>query len=341
MTTPEILESAGNILGMLHDNASAFAEQMQQRFERNNAPPPYKSKESTRQPSLAPPDEQKHQEQESWYLEQARQASQPIRWFRSQVDAERKRIWASAREYDLLRQNNTIPTGGALEDTAIQRVRDRWKEEGIWYQGWNETGMPEGPWPHELSLESMRGSQSSSSLFAPLRRRSEDEQEGNNIPLHTSQASCPGPQFLMEMRRQWLCLANDAVATQDLGWKSYDAAKAQWKKWGVPWVWGSWPGAKWPHEMDSNEVRLLSTERQSNSPARFPPQSQDSVSVELALPTTTQTPPSPPRAFPPASRTSKKRKGTKGVPPESSSLGNSEPPRRSTRLQENKRRRLR
>lgn len=37
----------------------------------------------------------------------------------------------------------------------------------------------------------------------------------------------------MEWRRQWIRLKNDAVATQDLGGKSYDAAKAQWKKWGV------------------------------------------------------------------------------------------------------------
>jgi hypothetical protein len=53
--------------------------------------------------------------------------------------------------------------------------------------------------------------------------------------------------------------------------------------------WGEWPGAKWPHELDLDEVRLLSTERQSNSPARFPPQSQGSVSPVPTLPTTTET----------------------------------------------------
>ena len=74
-------------------------------------------------------------------------ASKPNEQFSTQVGLERKRIW-NAHPYT---SGKSMPLGDILVKEASQAVKERWVEQGIWNNKWNQFAY--GRWKHEEALE--------------------------------------------------------------------------------------------------------------------------------------------------------------------------------------------
>jgi hypothetical protein len=79
----------------------------------------------------------------------------PLQQFEAQVDEEKKRIWNANPRTNWM---SKIPIAGTEEKQAIETIKERWVEQGIWKDKWDEMAAGRGyanvgKWKHEESLE--------------------------------------------------------------------------------------------------------------------------------------------------------------------------------------------
>lgn len=187
----------------------------------SDSPPPYTSDPSgttTRSASPDPPsEEQQHREERRWQLIRERRASLPREQFSAQIDEEMRRVWNADPRTSWMSQ---MPIGGPVEENAIKTVKNRWIEQGIWNNKWNE--MASGRWKHEepLELESETDTDAESpprplSIFGipqkqpqpkPRRPKSDDEKrriaERRVVREREREASRPYHQFVYQISKE-------------------------------------------------------------------------------------------------------------------------------------------
>lgn len=83
-----------------------------------------------------------------------RAASVPLQQFEAQKDEETRRIWNINPRTNRISKSKII-IGGTEEKEAIETVKKRWVEQGIWKDKWDE--MTDGRymnvgWKHEEPL---------------------------------------------------------------------------------------------------------------------------------------------------------------------------------------------
>jgi hypothetical protein len=85
-----------------------------------------------------------------------RAASLPLQQFEAHVDEEKKRIWNANPRTSWMDESH-IAIAGTEEKQAIETVKKRWVEQGIWKDKWDEMAAGRyrniGKWKHEEPLE--------------------------------------------------------------------------------------------------------------------------------------------------------------------------------------------
>ena len=251
-------------------------------------PPSYVSNPSgttTRSASPEPPnDEQRRREQREQRFQRRRKlmderaASLPLQQFDAQVDEEKKRIWNANPRTNWM---SKIPIAGTEEKQAIETIKERWAEQGIWKDGWDEMAagrgyMGVGKWKHEEPLELESESETDTEAESPpptfsifgvpqkppqpkLRRpKSDDERrqiaERRAIWEREREASRPYYQFIYQIskgreRTQDESTNGEGADAADINTRAYENVKSSWIKRGI-WNtgWGILPGMSWKHE---------------------------------------------------------------------------------------------
>ncbi|TVY92750.1 hypothetical protein LAWI1_G002076 [Lachnellula willkommii] len=137
--------------------ALAGLEEHPERLDRerrrfSDSPPLYKSDMSgttTRSQSPNPPtEEQRLRQQRRMQLAGEREASEPRKQFRAQVEEERRRIWNAEPRTGWMEITSDLYT---FQEEARETVKKRWVEQGIWNNKWNYYTI--GRWKHEEPLE--------------------------------------------------------------------------------------------------------------------------------------------------------------------------------------------
>ncbi|KAH6704341.1 hypothetical protein BKA61DRAFT_636107 [Leptodontidium sp. MPI-SDFR-AT-0119] len=137
--------------------ALAGLEEYPERLDRerrrfSDSPPPYKSDMSgttTRSQSPNPPtEEQRLLQQRRMQLAGEREASEPDKQFRAQVEEDRRRIWNAEPRTGWMEITSDLYT---FQEEARETVKKRWVEQGIWNNKWNYYTI--GRWKHEEPLE--------------------------------------------------------------------------------------------------------------------------------------------------------------------------------------------
>ncbi|KAF4632618.1 hypothetical protein G7Y89_g5509 [Cudoniella acicularis] len=178
-----------------------------------------------------------------------------------------------------------IPIGGTEEKQAIETVKKRWVEQGIWKDEWDEMAAGRyrniGRWKHEELLE--LGSESetdtetespppSFSIFGmpqkppqpkprqpkPRRPTSDDEKrriaERRVVQKREREASRPYHQFIYQISKERELIQDESANwggadAADINTRAYENVKNTWTKRGI-WNgrWGMLPGMLWKHE---------------------------------------------------------------------------------------------
>jgi hypothetical protein len=248
----------------------------------DDAPPPYRSSPSnpsgtpTRSASPVTLSEQQRQsERRRWKLKKERDASFPYSQFDAQHHEERKRLW----DADPRSRGLRLPQPGGPDDKmAFKTVKNRWKEQCIWKNEWNNKYRPDGRWKHEepLELESESHSEAESSapisLFGPPqpKRKPKSDEEKRRIAERRvarqreqereREASRPYHQFIYQISKERERIEKESTSvegteTADINTKAYENVKNTWIKRGI-WNqrWGVLPGMSWKHEEPLEQV---------------------------------------------------------------------------------------
>ena len=251
-------------------------------------PPSYTSNPSgttTRSASLEPPsDELRRREQREQRFQRRRKlmderaASLPLQQFEAQKDEETRRIWNTNSRTNWMSESK-IPIGGTEEKEAIETVKKRWVEQGIWKDKWDEMAagryMNVGRWKHEepieLESESETDTEAESpptfSIFGvpqkqpqpkPRRPKSNDENqrvaERRAVREREREASRPYHQFVYQISKERERIQDESANGEgadvaDINTRAYENVKNTWTKRGI-WNerWGILPGMSWKHE---------------------------------------------------------------------------------------------
>jgi hypothetical protein len=212
-----------------------------------------------------------------------RAASLPLQQFDAQVDEEKKRIWNANPRTNWM---SKIPIAGTEEKQAIETIKERWVEQGIWKDKWDEMAagrgyMGVGKWKHEEPLELESESETDTeaesppptfSIFGvpqkppqpkPRRPKSDDERrqiaERRAIREREREASRPYYQFIYQIskereRTQDESANGEGADAADINTRAYENIKNTWTKRGI-WNggWGILPGMSWKHEWPLEE----------------------------------------------------------------------------------------
>ncbi|KAL8650304.1 MAG: hypothetical protein Q9210_003900 [Variospora velana] len=255
----------------------------------SQSPPPYTSNPSgtpTRSASPEPPiDEQRRREQreQRFYrrkkLMEERGASLPLVQFKAQRDEEKRRIWNVNPRTNWMGESH-IPIAGIEEEQAIETIKKRWVEQGIWKDKWDEMAagryMNVGKWKHEEPLELESESETDTeagsppptfSIFGvpqkpsqpkPRRPKSDAEKrriaERRVIRERQREASRPYHQFIYQISKERERIQDESANGEgadaaDINTRAYENVKNIWTKRGI-WNarWGILPGMSWKHE---------------------------------------------------------------------------------------------
>ncbi|KAL8815774.1 MAG: hypothetical protein Q9223_005126 [Gallowayella weberi] len=256
------------------DNALAVLTAHPERLDRarrrfSKSPPSYApSESSTRLEPSNPPSpgeiERGNQMKRQRELNQKLNRSAPGQQFRQQRFAQRKLINDA---YDNTR--DVLPYRVPIESIETTIVKDRWKDQGIWNDKWDEPPRydPLWRWKHEESLES----ESPEDSEAAERAAQMSALFGDNVDKpkeammtadrratlqREREASRPIAQFLWQMSKerdvlQGMISAEGSTlpAPLDINTTAYEIVKNRWIEFEI-WDtrWGIMPGMSWVHE---------------------------------------------------------------------------------------------
>ncbi|KJZ69991.1 hypothetical protein HIM_10618 [Hirsutella minnesotensis 3608] len=268
-------------------NALTALVQDQQRLDRarerfSQSPPSYRSYPSgtpTRSQSPNPPSEEEQvREARKWQLKREYKSSMPYNQFHDQVRDERRCI-LETRHPNLSDHASWLP-GPNTGKCAVENVKRRWIEQGIWKDEWNSDDEPGGRWKHEeplgLESESETDSEAEPKLTPILgmrrqeaksrRPKSDDEMRriaARRIIRHRErEASRPYHQFIYQLSEARQRIQDKSRVgraspddSADINTKAYDKVKDAWIKRGL-WDrrWGVLPGMSWKHEHPFEEL---------------------------------------------------------------------------------------
>jgi hypothetical protein len=168
------------------------------------------------------------------------------------------------------------PLNGDLSDEmALENVKNRWKEQGIWKDEWEYGCLPDGLWKHQEPLELEAESETDSEAevvrplfdYSPKRRRPKNDEEKQKIAERRvirereREASRPYYQFCYQVskERERIEVGPESAQrtwTVDINTlKAYENVKNTWVKRGI-WDqrWGTLPGMSWMHEVPLEEI---------------------------------------------------------------------------------------
>ena len=289
--TPSMADSIrGDGLTRLHsalDGLEADPLGLDRARTRFSQPPPsYKSNPSgtptrSASPELSSVEQRRREQREQEFqrrlkLEDERAASLPVAQFHAQVDEEKKRIFYTDPRTNWM---SKIPIRGTEEIQAIEMVKKRWVEQGIWKDKWDELAagrgyMDVGNWKHEepleLESESETDTEADSPTFSicgvpqkasqpkPRRPKSDDEKRGiaerRVIRQREREASRPYHQFIYQISKEREPIQDESANGKgtdaaDINTRAYENVKKTWTKRGI-WngKWGILPGMSWKHE---------------------------------------------------------------------------------------------
>ncbi|KAI1113306.1 hypothetical protein F5Y14DRAFT_418400 [Nemania sp. NC0429] len=261
----------------------------------NDSPPSYKSHQSgtpTRSPS---PDtrteEERRRDEKEWQLRREHGASLPQSQFEAQTDEETGQIIQDNED-----GTRRVPVGTVYSALAIENVKKRWAEQGIWDDKWDTSDnwiwKHEEPRTPELPDEGLFSLASYKRVQAENMKKHREQGQGQE---HTSRAarererdaSRPFYQFIFQVskkreRIQERLTPAEAAASGfgDINTKAYEEVRNTWIKWGI-WSthWGILPGMSWKHEKPleqmlqeelGGEVSEALTPQQENPSAATP-----------------------------------------------------------------------
>ncbi|KAI1109833.1 hypothetical protein F5Y14DRAFT_391148 [Nemania sp. NC0429] len=202
-------------------------------------------------------------------LHQEREASMPRPQFSAQVEEERRRIWYTNPETK--RRELTIVYMNFFREEAEEIVKNRWVEQGIWNDNWDQ--FASGRWKHEEPLKPEPEDDTDSEAaelppsfwpFGPKplpkvkQPKSDDEkrqiEERRAASKRQREASRPYHQFNYQVSIERERIQQDAeisedVYAADINTMAYEKVKSTWTSRGI-WnaKWGILPGMTWKHE---------------------------------------------------------------------------------------------
>ena len=225
-------------------------DQDRQRF--SHTPRSYKSSLSGTTTRSASPEteEQQRRRERRTQLGMEAEASTCNHQFSTQVTEEEERTWKAE-----LNKTCRIPVGSDARTIASRTVKQRWVEQGIWSDKWNESAR--GRWKHEEppELESVSGANGKVRQILAEQDR---------------EASRPYYQFFYQISKERERIQNDLVnekganpspfeashlETARINTSAYEVVKETWAKRGI-WTerWGILPGMSWKHEWSDKEI---------------------------------------------------------------------------------------
>jgi len=207
-----------------------------------------------------------------------REASLPIEQFLAQVDEEAIGIW-NANPRTKRMGERYISIRGDEELAAIEMIKKRWIEQGIWKDEWDEMAkgryMHIGRWKHEEPIELESESETDTEVgplpcvldqkpqLIPRRSNSDNEKrltrERRIVRERERDASRPYRQFTYQISKERERIQNELsnrkeIDTADIDTKAYENVKNTWTKRGIWDVrWGILPGMSWKHEWPLDE----------------------------------------------------------------------------------------
>ncbi|KAH8589556.1 hypothetical protein B0O99DRAFT_599837 [Bisporella sp. PMI_857] len=234
-----------------------------------------------------PSNEQRRKELRDLQFQQRRQlfderaASLPLNQFLVQVKEEKERIWYADPRTNWM---DKISTGGTEEIKAIETIKKRWVEQGIWKDKWDTMAagryMDIGLWKHEEPLELEPESEtdteaeplpSSFDIFGmphkylKIKRPKSDEEkiriaERRVVREREREASRPYYQFLYQISKERERIQDESADKESadaphINTKSYENVKNSWTKREI-WItkWGILPGILWKREESLDEA---------------------------------------------------------------------------------------
>lgn len=209
-------------------------------------------------------------------LRRERDDSKPYNQFQNQVEEEKCLIVEAKGAGGKLSRTGTDseqPDPDAVsrcleyEKQAIETVKQRWIEQGIWDEKWaKDLDFLNAKWKHEVAPVSQPEPHASDDkkpgCFKSLFQRKKPQPQLQPRPLSAQdqktvcnrEASRPSPQFSYQIAlqtRRILAQGNNAVtfSPEQVYDRAYQTVKNNWLEWGI-WneTWGNWPGPCWQHE---------------------------------------------------------------------------------------------
>ncbi|KAI0426542.1 hypothetical protein F5Y09DRAFT_318577 [Xylaria sp. FL1042] len=263
---------------------------MRERF--SESLPSYRSRESETPTRSQSPDDPYDALQPGWReaeLYAEHESTRPSKQFEAQAREERRKMYmernptANTRDlfWDIYKENNA---------PAIEIVKKRWIEQGIWKDEWSNGNKPLGGWKHEEPLRPESESESDSeaqaapsgfSLFgtmpqsdrrkgkgkakvkAKAREDSKQTEERRAVLSREREASRPYFQFFWQVSQERgentpnVREFDPVTAEYSLfvNTQAYEKVKDRWIEWGI-WHdrWGILPGMWWKHERPVDEL---------------------------------------------------------------------------------------
>lgn len=159
-----------------------------------------------------------------------------------------------------------MPAGTDYYNQAKETVKERWVEQGIWNDNWND--MAQGRRRHEELLDPSSESEQElpqAGLFSLLiqtgQRRKDNRDDGRAVRKPECDATRPFHQFMYQVSKERERVGSALEAEDCLTFppgihtQAYDIVKGVWTKRGT-WdaTWGILPGMSWKHERPLERV---------------------------------------------------------------------------------------
>ncbi|KAK4204867.1 hypothetical protein QBC40DRAFT_249602 [Triangularia verruculosa] len=215
------------------------------------------SHNSTRSQSPYDANEQQCHDTKECQLRLEWAASLPNNQLSAQVLEEERRLIQAVEQGDF-----HVPVGTDYYKQAKEAVKERWAEQGIWNDNWND--MAQGRWKHEelfeLSSESEHEMPPTGLFSMQTGQRTELRREykggdGRAIRKRQFDGTRPFHQFIYQVSKERERVQNmfevgaGFAFPPDINTQAYDIVKDIWIKRGI-WdaTWGILPGMSWKHE---------------------------------------------------------------------------------------------
>ncbi|KAL9101821.1 MAG: hypothetical protein Q9163_002968 [Psora crenata] len=241
-----------------------------------NAPTEPSSPEPSKDEQLRRDQEWEQKAQQQTQFSDETDASIPQIQFLAQVAKETKRIW-NVNPFRSGWKEGAIPSPDIEEKEAMETVKKRWVEQGIWKDEWDKvaTGSYQlgWKWKHEEPLELESESETDTEAESPpppqakfRRPKSHNKRrqiaERRAVREREREASRPYHQFLYQISKERKQIhgefANWEIEAPDINTMAYENVKDTWTNRGI-WDgrWGILPGMLWKHELHPAELNQM------------------------------------------------------------------------------------